>query len=113
MSGRGWASLSGAGLFAGAAAWALHQQTGVIIASWACGEAASGIWIGGAIAGLLLLAGAAMSGLGLRGAWVGAPEHIARPRRFLAIVALMASALFLFALLLQVAASFFLPGCLG
>jgi hypothetical protein len=34
-----------------------------------------------------------------------------RPRRFLALVALMAGLLFLFAILMQAAAALFLPGC--
>jgi hypothetical protein len=36
-----------------------------------------------------------------------------RPRRFLGLVAVMAALLFLFAIILQAAAAFFLPGCVG
>jgi hypothetical protein len=106
------ASVAGAGLFAGAAAWAIHQQAGIIIASWSCDKAAQGIWISGFLAVILLLGGAALSAMALRSARA-LPLDTGRPRRFLAAIALMASALFLFALALQVAASFFLPGCAG
>lgn len=109
-----WRSLAGAGLFTGACAWALHQQVGYILASWACHEAAGAIWLSGAVAVILLLGGAVLSGQGWRAACADrAPEEPARPRRFIATVALMASALFLFAMLLQIAAAFFLPGCVG
>jgi formate hydrogenlyase subunit 3/multisubunit Na+/H+ antiporter MnhD subunit len=68
----------------------------------------------GALAIVMLLAGAVLSWCGWRSANVGGlHENAARPRRFLAIVALMASALFLFGLLLQMAVPLFLPGCVG
>jgi hypothetical protein len=114
MTASRWASLCGAGLFASAIAWALHQQAGIIVASWACGKAASGIWLSALVAGLLLLGGAILSGLALqaaRGPKLAA--DVARPRRFLASVSLMASALFFFALALQAVAPLFLPGCVG
>jgi hypothetical protein len=107
------ASLAGAGLFAGVAAWGVHQEAGIVMASWACQSAARGIWLSGAAALIVLLLGALLSGL----AWRAAPDdesgHAARPRHFLAIVALMGAALFLFAIGLQVAAPLFLPGCIG
>jgi hypothetical protein len=107
-----WAGLAGAGLFAGAGAWALHQQAGIIIASWSCAKAPEGIWVSGIVAGLLFVGGAIFTGTALRAAR-SLPEDVGRPRRFLGGISLMASALFLFALVLQVAASFFLPGCVG
>jgi hypothetical protein len=114
MTTRSWASLAGIGLFTGVIAWALHQQAGYILASWACEKAAVGIWVVGALAIVMLLAGAVLSWCGWRSANVGGlHENAARPRRFLAIVALMASALFLFGLLLQMAGPLFLPGCVG
>ena len=107
-----WGSLASAGLFAGAAAWALHQQAGIIIASWSCEKSAQDIWISAAFAAVLLLAGAGLSTAALRGAR-SLPQDAGRPRKFLAAISLMACALFLFALALQVAASLFLPGCAG
>lgn len=104
--------LSGAALFAGASAWAIHQQIGMIIAGWACEHAASGIWLTGVVMLLLLATGAALSGLGLRSAHAAEPKQ-ARPRRFIAKIGLMAAGLFLFAMALQSAAALFLPGCAG
>ncbi len=94
-------------LFASAAAWSLHQQAGYIVASWSCAHAPEGVWVSGAIALVLLLSGSWIS-------WrafvrTGAED---RPRHFLAAVALMGAAVFGFALLLQIAAPFFLPGCI-
>jgi hypothetical protein len=112
MNARSWASWSAAGLFAGTSAWALHQQAGYLFASWACARAPADIWLSGSFAVLLLLAGAVLSALAWRSAG-GLADEAARPRRFLAVVALMIGALFLFALLLQMAAALFLPGCVG
>jgi hypothetical protein len=114
MTARAWASLAGVGLFTAVAAWALHQQAGYLLASWACEKAAIGIWISGLLAVLLLLAGAILSSLSFKRTQRGSlPQTAPRPRWFMAIIALMASALFLFALILQMAAPFFLPGCVG
>jgi hypothetical protein len=111
---RGPKLMVGTGLFAAAFAWAMHQQTGIILASWVCSGAAHAIWLTTAVTGLLLLGGIILSGLGLSAARAGRlPEETARPRRFIAIVSLMAGALFLFALGLQAAAAIFLPGCVG
>ena len=110
MTGRRATSLTGAGLFAGAAAWALHQQVGYILATWACDDAAAGVWISAAITMFVLLAGAILSFAAIgQFRYAGAPQ----PRGFLALVSLMAAALFLFALALQTAAALFLPGCIG
>jgi hypothetical protein len=109
-----WTSLAGVGLFTSVVAWALHQQAGVMMASWACENAAQGIWLGALLGGILLAAGAILSGLALRAARSSKLiEDAARPRRFIAKVSLMASALFLFAIGLQAAAPLFLPGCVG
>jgi len=114
MTARRWASFAAIGLFTGVMAWAVHQESGIIIASWACEKAAQGIWFGALLTGLLLAGGAVLSALGWRAAQPPRlAEDAARPRRFLAIVSLMASALFLFALGLQAAAPLFLPGCVG
>jgi hypothetical protein len=108
--------VAAAGLFAGAAAWALHQQGGYSIASWVCGAAAGPIWSVTIFALILLLAGGWLSWRALRllaadgGAFAGARQ---RPRHFLALIGVMATLLFLFAILLQAGAVLFLPGCTG
>jgi hypothetical protein len=109
--------LAGAALFAGAAAWALQQQVGYIAASWICGAGVrQPAWFLTAGSLVLLLAGGWVSWEALKPLLNdGRTEDsdLWRPRRFLIWVALMASLLFLFAILLQAAAVFFLPGCLG
>lgn len=100
------------GLFASAAAWALHQQAGIILASWSCDSAPAGVWASGAVAGLLLLFGATLSWFALRTLGKRSPDD-GQPRRFLAVIGLMAAALFAFAIILQVSAVYFLPGCVG
>lgn len=109
MNGR-FGSLTGAGLFTAAMAWAFHQQAGYLFASWSCSRAPVGIWITGAIALLILSVGMVLSNLARHSA---VAVEMARPRRFLGLISLMATALFLFALLLQAAAALFLPGCAG
>jgi hypothetical protein len=100
-----------AGLFAGVAAWAVHQQAGIILASWSCSAAPAAIKSSGIAAALVLLIGAMLSGMALQRVR-GSPDDGA-PRRFLAEISLMGAALFFFAVFLQVCASFFLPGCAG
>jgi hypothetical protein len=108
--------LAGAALFAGAVAWALQQQGGYIAVSWFCGPAASRpVW---------LLTGAALVLLGF-GTWLtcrallllvvrdSEASDLVRPRHLLGLIALMGALLFLFTILLQAAAAFFLPGCIG
>ena len=108
------ARLTAAALFAGAAAWAFHQQTGYVIAAFACGGGHLSIWAVTALALVVLGAGALASFAALRGG-AGEPEAAAggQPRRFLAMVGLMAAGLFLFAILLQAAAALILPPCMG
>jgi hypothetical protein len=112
MKARFLASFSGVGLFAGAGAWALHQQAGINLASWSCAHASQGVWTSGAVAALLLLLGAGLSWTAVLALRSTAPAD-GHPRRMIALVALMASALFLFAIALQVSAALFLPGCAG
>ena len=100
--------LAAIALFAGAAAWALHQQTGYIVAAWACTNAPQGVWLSGAAAFALLAIGGGISWRALVRARSTSPA-----RHFLASVALLAALVFAFALLLQIAAPFFLPGCVG
>lgn len=111
MSRRAAGFMSGAGLFAGATAWALHQQAAYITASWSCGtNAAPRIWLSSVAGLVVLLAGLFLSVVALRRR--GLPEKV-RPRRFLAVIGILGALLFLFALVLQAAAAFFLPGCIG
>jgi hypothetical protein len=107
-------SLVGAALFAGAAAWTLQQQGGYIAASWVCGPAAGRpVWSLTVAALILLAMGCWFSWRPLRLLLAGDARPAAQPYRFLGLVALMAAALFLFAILLQAGAALFLPGCLG
>jgi hypothetical protein len=107
--------LAGAGLFLGAGAWALHQQTSYIIASWLCGTAAGSLWIVSAAALLLLAVSIWLSWSALRAVVIdSSPSTVfRRPRHFLAVVGLLAALLFLFAVFLQASAALFLPGCAG
>src|SRR3569833_1845202 len=108
--------LAGAALFAGSAAWVLQQQAGYVIASWACHYDVGPIWLLTMIGFVLLLAGGWFSWQALRSfpdAPLIAASDVWRPRRFMAVVALMGALLFLFAILMQAAAAVFLPGCVG
>ena len=109
--------MAGAALFAGAAAWTLQQQGGYVAASWLCGNAGKpAVWLFTLAALLLLAAGAWLSWGALRPLLYDsrtAESDIWRPRRFLSLVALLVALLFLFAVLMQAAAAFFLPGCVG
>ena len=110
------AHLAGAGLFAGAAAWSLHQQSDYIIASWVCGGAGAKLWLAGAVALILLLGGAWLSWHALRSLAADSDAMNTdplRPRHFLAMVSVLAAVLFLFAIFLQAGAALFLPGCIG
>jgi hypothetical protein len=111
------AHLAGAGLFAGAVAWALHQQIQYVLAALFCGRPSpASLWMVSAVAIAIVLFGTVLSWLTIR-AFAGETQDETgdyyRPRRFLAIVAFMAAALFLFAIMLQLAATFYLPLCTG
>ncbi len=105
------ASFAGAGLFAGAFAWALHQQTGYILASMVCSKSSYAIWAVSALGVSLLLCGALISWRAMRQKEDGPADNVVRPRKFIASVGLMACLLFLFAILLQASALLFLPSC--
>lgn len=112
-AGRIIAALAGAGLFAGAAAWAVHQQAGYIISTRLCQSAEP--WSAVLTAGVLVLlaGGAAISWLALRRrpqSGRGAADTV-RPRRFMATVSLMGAALFGFAIALQASAHLFIAPC--
>jgi hypothetical protein len=109
--------MAGAALFAGAGAWALQQQAGYVAVSWICGGAASGpVFLLTGAALLLLAIGGWASWRALRLLFASDQTEGSdrlRPRRFLGLVAVMAALLFLFTILLQAAAAFYLPGCVG
>lgn len=105
------ASFAGAGLFAGAFAWALHQQSGYVLASMVCSRRSFTIWAVSALAVVLLVCGALVSWRALRQNMGAEDVQLARPRRFMASIGLMACLLFLFAILLQASALLFLPSC--
>jgi steroid 5-alpha reductase family enzyme len=108
------APIAAAGLFAGALAWAFQQQASYIVASISCAGAEPKLWIIAALALLLLAAGLAVSLHAARKLQEErAPGEDSRPRRLLAQVGTMAAAIFLFAILLQIAAFFFLPVCIA
>lgn len=99
-----------AGLFAGPLAWAVHQQLGYMLVPVSC---RSGVML----VPLVTLGAAVLLGLG---AWVSwrartppgeteAPR--ARTQRFTAHLALLVSAVFAFAILLQASSTMLLNGC--
>jgi hypothetical protein len=107
------ALLATGGLFAGAVAWSLHQQISYIAASWICGRDTGLMLTFFAMTAAILLAGAFLSWRFCR-FFPTADRRLdenGRPRHFLVSVSLLAAALFFFAIILQTAASFFLPGC--
>lgn len=115
MKTRTLTALSGAGLFAAAVAWALHQQVDYVFASLACKHGAAMMWCVTALALVLLAAGAAAALCALRSGEASDPEtgEILRPRKFLASVSMLAVLLFSFAVFLQASATLFLPSCVG
>jgi hypothetical protein len=97
------------GLFAGAIAWALHHQLGSDLDFWDCTR-------GGPV--LVVSLGLACGLLALAGGWFswsarGPAGEDQRPdtRTFAAGVGAMGAGVFLLAILLQTAASLFVPGC--
>jgi hypothetical protein len=106
--------LAAAALFSAAAAWALHQKVGYLIASFACGRRGEQVWIVTGLALLILGAGALTSWSVFANRPPQAddgPSEPAAPRRFLATVGLMSGGVFLFAIALQACAAVFLPPC--
>jgi hypothetical protein len=109
--------IAGAGMFAGAVAWALHQQVQYVLAALLCGRPSPApMWIASAAGIAIVLVGAALSCLTIRIATREKDAEVQdglRARRFFATVSIMAAALFLFAIVLQLAATFYLPMCTG
>jgi hypothetical protein len=106
-------AFASAALFSAAAAWALHQQTGYLFASLVCGPGRGLIWVVTALVVVLMGAGAWLSWRIVAPARRDASEPSSRaaPRRFLAMVGLMAGGVFLFAITLQACAALILPPC--
>jgi hypothetical protein len=100
-----------AGIFLGALAWAVHQQTGYILASMVCAERPYAIWATTLLALVIILGGASMSRCVLSKEQRVEASGQSPPRKLLAIVGMMASLLFLFTILLQASALLFLPSC--
>ncbi|HXV01149.1 MAG TPA: hypothetical protein VG166_11685 [Caulobacteraceae bacterium] len=108
------ARFAAAGLFAGALAWALHQQAGYIIAAFSCARGGLRIWWVGVLALAILVAGALASWFAMRRqAPPAGMRDSGHTIRFLATIALMAAGLFLFAIALQASAVLFLAPCLS
>jgi hypothetical protein len=104
--------LSGAGFFAGPAAWALHQQIGYMLVPVSCQARTMLVPIVTLLAVVLALAGSYLSWMPWRAAEAGESAADAiRARRFLAILSAWSAALFAFAILLQGAATLILNGC--
>jgi hypothetical protein len=110
------AHLTAAAMFASAAAWALQQQVGYMLAAFACHRGNVLIWGVSVVVLVIFTAGMLVSWRGLRqegGASGTDSLEEGRPRGFLAFVSLMLGAIFLFAILLQAAAAVFLPACMA
>jgi hypothetical protein len=108
------AGLAAAGVFAGALAWATHQQAGYVLAAFACGRGGPSIWAVSLLTVGILAGGGLCSILALRRQRPAEPPAEAgegRTLRFLATIGLMAASLFFFAIALQASAVLFLAPC--
>ena len=84
-----------------------------VCASVACTNGQAALWGVGALALLLLAAGFSLSLFAFHRSHEDLQQGGAHPRRFLAAISIMAAAIFLFAVALQIGALFFLPVCLS
>jgi hypothetical protein len=95
----------------------LHQQLQYVLAALLCGSRSNArLWIVCGVALAILAACGLLSFIALRS--FAAEKHSAgedrfRARHFLAGIGIMGAVLFLFAVLLQLAALFYLPLCTG
>jgi hypothetical protein len=107
---KGWRTHPAApwtGLFAGAAAWAVHHQLGADANMWSCTRANGAFAIA---TGLICLA---LAGAGGLVSWQSTTNDPASQyHRFARAVGLMAAALFILALLFQTLAGAIVPACL-
>lgn len=96
-----------AGLFLGAAAWALHHQIGADANMWSCVQANGGFVI---TTGLVCLVLALIGGLV---SWqAAAADPGSQYHRFARAVGLLAAGVFLLAILFQTLAGAIVPACL-
>jgi hypothetical protein len=106
--------LASAGFFIAPSAWALHQQLGYMLVPMSCHTRVMIVPLVTLLTVALALGGGWLSWLPARSRETGAPsaqEGGVHLLRFLANLSLLFTALFLFAILLQGAAMFFLNGC--
>jgi hypothetical protein len=103
-----WSSV--AGFFMAPAAWALHQQVGYIVAPAFCKNSQIVIPVLTLAAVIVMLVGGFISWRSFHARPFGESEF-APTRRFVAALSLLFTALFLFAILMQGVAAFFLNGC--
>lgn len=105
--------LSSAGLFLAAIVWGAHQMLAYLVASWACNGATTALKLAAvaAVFGVLIGGWLTLRAMDALRATYQASAQSRRTRTFLAHISLMAVLLFLFAIVLQVAAVLFLPGC--
>jgi hypothetical protein len=99
-----------AALFAGPAAWALHQQGGYMLVPEDCRNHAATIPVL-TVAALAIIAGGAWISWRVRGLVADAATPSARAQRFLVHIGLLAEALFALAVVLQFGATLILGGC--
>ena len=102
------------GLIVGASAWAISTQLGYSLVSRNCDLAAGGVPLIAAICLAMAIIGGALS----LPAWpaderqtVQATGGDARPRRFFAVISVLAALVFALAILLQGVASLIVSGC--
>jgi hypothetical protein len=96
-----------AGLFLGAAAWALHHQVGSDANVWSCVQADGGF---------VIMTGAVCLGLVVIGGLISwqarAPDPASQYHRFARAVGLLAAGIFVLAILFQTLAGAIVPACL-
>jgi hypothetical protein len=110
VQGPGWRSW--AGLVAAPAAWIVHHQVGSDLNFTDCrrGDTATLVLIG--VAALIVaMAGGVVSYMAWRGTGASLGESQEGSGRFIAVLALMISALLSLTIIVQVAASLILPPC--
>ena len=96
-----------AGLFLGAAAWALHHQLGADANMWSCVQADGGFVI---LIGLICLVIALIGGVI---SWQASPPGEApQYHRFARAVGMLAAGVFILAILFQTLAGALVPACL-
>jgi hypothetical protein len=105
--------MSGAGLFAGPAAWAINTQVGYAAVPWACPRSDVVIAVIAVLMACVALAGAYLSWRAWRPAPLTPEEQAAggRPYRMLALAGVGSGILFAVLILAQAAGTLFLHAC--